>query len=80
MIRKEGQERDRRRSATYLGAIFLEKARRIHAVGDGTPYQGKPMEDNGRLIGLLEEDLVQDIEDDGEDDEADGHNANLRRG
>ena len=37
------------------------------------------MEDHRGLIGILEHQLLQDIEDDGEDDDAKGHDANLGR-
>jgi hypothetical protein len=55
---------------TYLLAVLLEELGRVHAVGDGASNEGEPVEDHGRLVGVLEEDLVGDIENDGQENEA----------
>lgn len=64
--------------ATDLCAILLEEAGRIHAIGDGAADKGEPMEDDGRLIGVLVQDLIGRIEEDRESDEAGEGNGNLR--
>lgn len=61
----------------YLLAIEVEKSRRVHAIGDGAADKGEPVEDDGGLILVLEEDLAGDIEDDGQTDEAKEENGRL---
>lgn len=61
----------------YLLAVLLEERGRIHAVGNGAAKEGNPVEDHGRLVGLLEENLVGDIEDNREDDEDSKANHDL---
>lgn len=51
----------------YLLAAFVEEAGRVHAIGDGAADNREPVEDDRGLVGVLEEDLLQDIERNGED-------------
>jgi hypothetical protein len=55
-------------SPTHLLLVGEEERIRVHAICDGTTNHGQPVEDHGRLVGLLEQQLLQDIEDDGEQD------------
>lgn len=63
--------------STYLSAVRLEECGRVHAVGDGAPDEGEPGEDHGRLIGIPEEDLVGDMEEDGENNDPSKHHGDL---
>ena len=62
---------------TDLLAVLLEECGRVHAISDGIPNKGKPVEDHGGLIGVLEEDLAGDIEEDCEADDACQDNCDL---
>jgi hypothetical protein len=55
-------------SPTHLLLVPEEERIRVHAICDGAADYRQPVEDHGRLIGLLEQQLLQDIEDDGEQD------------
>jgi hypothetical protein len=57
----------------------VEESRRVHSVGDGATDEGQPVKDHWGLIGVLEQDLVGDIGDNGQEDQAAESNANLRR-
>jgi hypothetical protein len=48
----------------HLLSVLLEEAGRVHAVGDGAAHEGEPVEDERGLIGVLEERLVQNVEED----------------
>lgn len=63
---------------TDLVAIFNEESGRVHAIGDGAANDGEQVEDDGRLIGVLEEQLLGDIDDDGQEKEAGEQNPYLR--
>jgi hypothetical protein len=52
-----------------LCAAVEKESVRVDTVSDRTPDDGKPMEDNRRLVGVLEKQLVENIENDGENDE-----------
>lgn len=41
----------------------------MDAVRDGAANEGDVVEDDGRLVGVLEEDLAEDVDEDGEGDE-----------
>lgn len=60
-----------------LRAVLHEESRRVHAVSDGAANDGEQVEDNGRLIWVLEEKLLGDIDDDRERDEDSEENPNL---
>ena len=49
-------------TGTYLLAAIEEKCERVHAIANGIANEGKPAENDGRFIGVLEEKLPQDIE------------------
>lgn len=61
-----------------LFAVLLEEARRIHAIGDGTANDGEPVEDDRRLVGIFEEDLLGNIDDDGQNQEGEHRDTDLR--
>lgn len=52
----------------YLLLVGEEEPIRVHAICDGIANHRDPVEDHRRLIGVLEQQLLQDIEDDGEQD------------
>ena len=62
-----------------LSTHGVEERRRIHAICNGTPDNGEPVKDEGRLIWILEQDLVQDIENDAESNKAEDSNSHLRQ-
>lgn len=53
---------------THLLLVGEEERIRVHAICDGVADDGQPVEDERRLIGVLEQQLLQDIEDDGDQD------------
>lgn len=57
-------------NTTYLFAILLEEPGRVHAVGDGAADKGEEVEDHGRLILVLEQQLLGDVEADRQGNEA----------
>lgn len=63
---------------TDLCSVLFEEARGIHAVCDGAADDWEPGEDDRRLVGVLEEDLLRDVDDDRQGDKGRHHNANLR--
>lgn len=63
-----------------LFAVLLEEARRIHAVGDGAADEGEVVEDDGGFVGALEEELLSDVDDDGDSEEGEHGDTNLRAG
>ena len=56
----------------------MEETGRVHAIGDGAADEREPVEDHGGLVGVLEEDLLEDIERDDEDQKGGDRHANLR--
>lgn len=50
---------------SHLCACLVEEGVRVHTIADGTSYKGDPVEDHWGLMGLLEEQLAEDIDDDG---------------
>lgn len=58
----------------------MEEGRGVHAVGDGAANEGEPVEDHRRLIGLLKEDLVGDVEHNRQRDEGEEANRHLKAG
>jgi hypothetical protein len=63
----------------YLFAVLLEESRGVHSVCNRATDDGEPVEDHGRLVGVLEENLLQDVEDDGNREERRDRDADLRR-
>ena len=61
-----------------LCPVLLEELWRIHAVRDGASDKRKPMEHDGRLIGVLEKQLVCDVENHRQGNEAADQNGDLR--
>ena len=51
----------------YLFLVRKEEFERIHTIRNGTPYHRKPVENERRLIWILEKKLGKDIEDHSED-------------
>lgn len=62
---------------TDFVAVFNKESGRVHAIGDGAANDGKQVEDDGRLIGVLEEQLLGDIDDDGQGNEGGEQNPYL---
>lgn len=62
----------------HLLTVLLEEARRVHAVGDGAPDHGEPVEDKGGLIGVLEERLAEHVQEDAEEQETGDGDTDLR--
>lgn len=58
-----------RKEWSDLFAVLDEESRRVHAIGYGAANDGEPVEDDGRLIGVLEEKLLGDIDGDGQRNE-----------
>lgn len=54
--------------ATYLGSAFLEESIWIRSVRNRAANNGKPVEDHGRFVRVLEQYLVQHIEHDCQSD------------
>lgn len=46
----------------YLLAAIEKEFVRIHAVGNGVPNKGKPVEDHRGFIGIFKQELPQNIE------------------
>ena len=63
--------------SAHLGAVLFEETGRVHAICDGAADEREPVEDQRRLVGVLEEDLAGDIEEDGEEEEDSEANADL---
>ena len=55
--------------STNLFSTLEEEGVGVHAIGDGVSNDREPVENNRRFIWVLEQELAQDIEDDGDDDE-----------
>lgn len=55
-------------SESYLFAASKEELIRVDAISDGASNDGHPVEDNRRLIWVLEKKLMQDVEDYRKDD------------
>ena len=72
-------QEDEGEDVAVLGAILLEESRGVHAVGDGAPHDGEPGEDQWGLIGVLEEELVRNVDEDGENNKGSGKSTDLRR-
>lgn len=62
---------------TYLSTVLSEERGGVHSVCDGASNKGEPVEDHRGLIRVSEEELVEDIEDDGEHEEGCKANSNL---
>lgn len=56
--RKRERQKHEVVSGTDLVAVFLEETRGVHAIGNSATDDREPVEDHGRLIGVLEEQLV----------------------
>lgn len=54
----------------YLFAVLSEESRRVHAICDGAADEGEPVENQRRLIGVLEKNLGSDVEEDRQHNEA----------
>ena len=55
-------EQDKGEDIAILLLVAEEEGIRVHAIGDGASNNRKPVEHNRRLIGLLEEQLLQHVE------------------
>lgn len=55
--------------ATHLLLVGEEELVRVDAVGDGAADDGDPVEHERRLVGVLEQQLLEDVEDDSEQEE-----------
>lgn len=62
---------------TNLFTVLLEEAGRIHAICNGASNEGDVVKDHGRLIGVREEQLVDNVENDGQCDEGTEQNRDL---
>lgn len=49
--------------STYLCATSKEEFVRVHPITDGTTDKGEPVENHGWLIGIFEQQLLQDVDD-----------------
>lgn len=49
-------------SLTHLLAVLSKESRGIHAIGDSAADEGEPVENDWGLVGVLEEDLVHDVQ------------------
>lgn len=54
---------------THLCAAAEEELVRVDAIADGAANKGEPVKDHRRLMGVLEQQLAQDIDHNGEGDE-----------
>ena len=62
---------------THLSAVLLEELGGVHSVCDSASNEGEPVEDHRGLVGVLGEQLVENIENDGESNECSQANSNL---
>lgn len=62
---------------THLVAVLLEEPGGVHAISDGAADEGEPVEDHWGLIGVLEEDLAEHVEDHGQEDHPSEHDGHL---
>lgn len=65
-------------SFAHLCTIVAEELGGIHAVDHGAANKGEPVENHGRVGGVLEEQLLDDIEEDDDGEEASNANGDLR--
>lgn len=70
-------EQDKGKNIAVLFAVLAEETRGVHAVSDGAADDGEPVEDDGGFMGILEEGLIEDVEEDDENDGADEADADL---
>lgn len=49
----------------YLFPAGEKELVRVNPVGDCAPNDGEPVEDNGGFVGVLEQELAQDVDKDG---------------
>ena len=61
-------EEDKGEDWAILLVVGEEEGIRIHAIPDGVADNRHPVEDERRLIGVLEQELLEDIEDNGQED------------
>lgn len=61
-------EQDECKDIAILLLVPEEEGIRVHAIRDGASNNRKPVEHDGRLIGLLEQELLQYVEYDGDQD------------
>lgn len=61
-------EEDKGEDWAILLVVCEEEGIRIHAIPDSVADNGHPVEDERRLIGVLEQELLEDIEDNGQED------------
>ena len=54
---------------THLCAGMIEEGVGVHAIADGAAHEGDPVEDHGGLVGLLEEQLTEHIDHNGQRNE-----------
>lgn len=63
--------------STNLRSHLLEEPGRINSVFDGASEEREQMEDYWRFIGIFEEHLLHDVEDNGDNDDASKHHSDL---
>ena len=56
----------------------MEEPGGVDAVGDGAPDDGEPVEDNRRLVGVLEQQLLGDVDKDGHRERDGEHDNDLQ--
>jgi hypothetical protein len=57
------------RTNAHLVSAALKEGIWVHAIGNGVSDDWEPVEDHRRLIWVLEEELVHEVEEDGEGNE-----------
>lgn len=62
---------------TYLFTVLAEESGRVHAIRDGAADKGNPVENQRGLVGILDQDLLGDIEGHRHCDESEEGNDNL---
>lgn len=62
-------EKDESEDVAVLVSVLLKETIWVHAISDSVADDWKPVEDERRLIWVLEEQLAQDVENNGESDE-----------
>ena len=60
---------------SYLFPAGEKEFIRVNSVGDGATDERKPVENHQRFIGVFEQELAQNVDQDGEDDESGPSNA-----
>lgn len=64
--------------AAYLGAVLLKESGRVHSISHSAADKGEPVENQRRLVGVLEENLASNIQSNRKGDETTNGDGNLR--